>query len=250
MGLTATPAVEIEEMINASVLSVPDFVPSDLFELLENDREIFVGQTRGERFAQFAERTIYFGYRRNLKTFCYLHSFWMTFFEFQSMLRHSDSTGGPLFIPSAYEGSISNVSGGEGSAEDDVRIYRLFLSETGRLPNVNSVEDVLRLREDKRIRSLRQVISEWRVTEVGEGHPQAVANMRRDIELATRDLHRLDGAQRIGRFIGFLAIPVAIADAINGSFLGLTLAPVSPAIDIARKWRLRRMGWMGFGGGR
>ena len=182
--------------------------------------------------------------------FLQIHSFWQTFFEIVSMLKLAEKTHSALFIPSTARIRIRRTNSAElGTSAELVRIYRIYLAESGMLPTPTTFEEALRLRDDKNLNSLRSSLVRWlsSYSEIAE-EPELVASVRKEIAAAKSVASRLDKYARVASIVGYVTLPISIAEAATGrSFGSLALAPVGPAIDTYRILRLRKFGWLNFG---
>ncbi|WP_420629892.1 hypothetical protein [Candidatus Leptofilum sp.] len=178
--------------------------------------------------------------------FVSVHSVWKSIFELTNMLHFSQASSSPLFVPSTAEIKVSHNPEYMNNSMDAVQLYRLYLTERRMLPNVTCLEDVLRLREDKRLKTFRKVLNSW--MEISQGDDlKAIEEIRRDINKATSEISKLGEYQKFARLIGYISLPIAIADVIMGSPFGLLLAPIGPAVDLYSTLKLRKFGWLNFG---
>jgi hypothetical protein len=81
---------------------------------------------------------------------------------------------------------------------DAIRVWRIILCELDIRLTLNSLSDVLRLRDKRDIRNLRQVLQEWSVALRQKG-PTEEKRLRNELRSAVRDLRRLGRVKRVGR---------------------------------------------------
>ena len=184
--------------------------------------------------------------RDNPVEFLRTHAFWVTFFEFVSVLERSKSTLQPVFAPGP-QGCGAAREEHHSSPEDLMKVYRLFLSEMEMLPRPSSIVDLIRLREDRALTPLRAVLQEWAEIGKPDEDPRVIAQVRKDIKLAARDARRARAVQGAGRVVTYLGLPVAVADVLRGTAVGLGLAPVGVALELSAAEMFRRVKWLRFG---
>jgi hypothetical protein len=182
--------------------------------------------------------------------FLAVHAFWRSFYELVNMLRVSKLTANPLYMPSTAR--IRQLPKGHAArreTSESLRMYRLFLTETGRLPSPDSINDLDRLRSDPGLSSLRSVLAQW--AEVSRGATDSDASVlnkiRGDIVSATSRLKRSEKLGRMGSVVSLLSLPVTVYDALKGSALGLGLAPLGPMIEGVNAREIRKASWVRFG---
>jgi hypothetical protein len=245
MGICIRDGPTLDNDIGRGTLS-GSYAPSDLTGLAELSQLILGEIGRSE----WIYGITLFGMRRDPMRFLYTHVFWQTLFEIVRMLKLAEASRCALFMPSTTDIRARYTHSVEvDTSADLVRIYRVYLAESGMLPRPTTFEEVLRLREDKNLHGLRNCLSRWsrNYPEI-EQEPKLVTAMRKDIATASSAVSRLEGLARVGSIVGYVALPVAIAEATTGRSLGgLALAPLGPAIDTYRSLRLRKFGWINFG---
>jgi hypothetical protein len=163
------------------------------------------------------------------------------------MLKYSETTQSALFVPSTAQ--VRTMEGGRPTSSEMIRIYQIYLKESGLLPSPKGFDDVLRLREDKHIRSLRRALWRWVEThpDVG-GDLTLLSDMRAEISAASAAVKKLEGPARLANLVGYIALPISVAEAITGgSLIGLLLAPSAQQSTHTAFSKLRRFGWIKFG---
>jgi hypothetical protein len=92
-------------------------------------------------------------------------------------------------------------------------------------------------------------LDEWlKLVSDGIHNDRVISKIRQDIAKASRVVSRLDRYARVASLVGYIALPIGIAEAITGgNALGLALTPVGPAVDTYSYLKLRKFGWVQFG---
>jgi hypothetical protein len=142
-------------------------------------------------------------------------------------------TKGERFTPNYY------------TDEETMRCFYIFLEEIDSFPVVETIDDVLKLRDDKRIINWRGAIRDWSI-ELRAGNAEAEKNMRRSIRSAIRDLKRLGAVKNISGLMTVVSLPVAIYEAMaqligpGFAMTGLSIAieGYSRSIEWKHKWLL------------
>jgi len=246
MGLYVRSRGLLEQ--ESKALQIPGicYGPENLADFDDLDREL---TSPSESFSDFAALGLVLK-QYEPAGFLHVHAFWRTFFELINMLRVSEAEASPLFLPSAAPVRPEGDSSQWAEATDEhLQMFRLFLTETGRLPSPNSLKELHRLRQDPGLSSLRSILSHWAETarKATDGDVPLLNEMRGDIANASRRLRRAESLGRAGRIISFASLPVAVYDLLRGSALGTSLAPLGPAID-AYSLRLKHnASWVRFG---
>lgn len=181
--------------------------------------------------------------------FLAVHAFWKAFFELLNMLAVSESTENPLYLPSDARIDATAAGAQRRETSGSLRIYRLFLAETGRLPHPQSLRDVTLLRANPGLTALRERLGEWASVsrDATEGDAPVIDAIQRDVARAATQLRRAESLNRAGRIVNLLSLPISVFDALKGSSVGIGLAPIGPAIDGYTSRRLKRASWVRFG---
>jgi hypothetical protein len=116
-----------------------------------------------------------------------------------------------------------------------------------RFPRIQSIEQVLRLREDKRIIKFREKILEW--TEyLSEGDIKSEERVRKDIRKANKELSKINTAQKVSTFSTILSVPAFFADLIfSGGAIGGTLLVGSIGSLCYEYTKKKQYEWLLFG---
>jgi hypothetical protein len=176
-----------------------------------------------------------------------IHSYWNAFFALLHMLRLAEDSSCPVMLPGEVA-VTPNSSRSKSITPDLIRVYRVYLSESGLLPTPRTFNDVLRLREDSRLRALRRALDRWHAGYAAEqDEAELVQEIRKEITAANAVTGGLEDLAKIGSSVSYVSLPIGIAGAINGSLTALFLAPIGPAIETYRLLKLRRFGWGEFG---
>lgn len=151
--------------------------------------------------------------------------------------RHREETAWSRYLDSAH------------SRADAFRLFRLTLRDLdGYFPEVHTIEDVLRLREDKRIKRFRKKISEFSQG-LREGDIENLEEMTTAVTQANQVLKKLEPYRKVTKWITYLSLPVTIAEAIfyQVPILGSSLALVGAGSRIKIDYSKLKHDWVLFG---
>jgi hypothetical protein len=116
--------------------------------------------------------------------------------------------------------------------EDMVKCFYIFLEEVDSFPIISSIDDVLRLREDKLMKNWRESIGLW-ANEIKLGNPMSERKMRQAIRKAVKDLKRLGPVRNISSLMAIISLPIAIAELMTGIIgPGFTITGLSTAMEL------------------
>lgn len=245
MGLYVRDAGLLEASGNDLRQPGISYTPEFLTRFAELDRQL---TSRAKDFASFSEMGLILR-QFDWADFVGVHTFWRSFFELMNMLAVADATNNPLYLPGSAV--LRDVPAPSPAVDigGAVGVYRLFLAENGRMPSPTTLRQVQQLRRDPGLKSLRVVLGQWTEVARGAGDNDAavLAAIRRDVETASKRLKRAEHLSRAGKVVSLVGLPVAVYDTLKGSALGLSLAPIGPAIDGYGARQLRKAGWVRFG---
>jgi hypothetical protein len=182
--------------------------------------------------------------------FISVHTYWRSFFELTNMLEIAEVTKNPLFLPSnASVEPAPDTEVSVRSTRDTLRVYRMMLTETRRMPTPTTLRETEALRRDPNLRSLRAVLNQWTEVARGAGDDDApiLTAIQADIELATKSLRGAELLGGIGKLVSFVSLPLTTVDLLKGSAWGASLTPIGPAIDRYGARQLRKAGWIRVG---
>jgi len=224
--------------------TIHSYRPGDLLEFDSIDQML---TSRGDgSFENHLKKSVEFSLRRDAKKFVSIHAFWRSLFELTNMLSYSQKSDSPLFLPSAVDVSSRNIDTSIELTDDAIQIYRLYLTERGTLPRIKTLDDLIRLMNDKRLNNFRNVMNRWTAIASSE-NGKAISQIRADINSAKKEIESLGKYHNVGRIIGYVSIPIAVIDLLLGSPIGLLLTPIGPGIDLYSHMKLKKFGWLNFG---
>lgn len=132
--------------------------------------------------------------------------------------------------------------------EPNARIaVSIYMKESLAIPKIQTVDDVLRLRNDSRIKYFRAKIFEWcEKLRAGEfGSEEAIRTEIREANAAIKDLGKY---RTIGMWVTFLSVPLGVAGFLLGMPPSLAITtPLGVAFQIARIQKERQYRWLLFG---
>lgn len=115
---------------------------------------------------------------------------------------------------------------------DTVSLCQLAMhEELGYAPSVTSIEDVLRLRYDKRIVRFRELLFEWHKN-LSCGNAKMLTKMKTDIRKANKDLRHLKKWKTVDRWLFWAQLPTALIPVLSTI---VTVASVGTHLWIEKK---------------
>lgn len=127
-----------------------------------------------------------------------------------------------------------------------VASIRLFLDEIQYWPLVESFDDLLRLRSDKRFGQFRSILSMW-VDAILTNGVSAEAHLRRDISSANQSLRKATACARVGRWFTYLGLPLAVLDNLVFPVFGTLASIVGVALQAYADWNVGKSQWICIG---
>ena len=148
-------------------------------------------------------------------------------------------------IPIKY--SIQNINpknrGEIVKSDSSYQVYKIILDEIQYMPVLNSIEDVLRLRNDKRINRFRETIKNWTFV-ISSGDSSQENKVRGDIRKANVELKNLSKYQRINGWTTYFALPFIIIDLLSGVPIGSILTAISGAYELKSDLLKKKHSWL------
>lgn len=216
MGLKKSSVEELENKnINFKLFS---FMPSDMENLWF--------EFKNRKFENLIESTVNNVMRSNPQKLFYIQAFWRTIIEFNQLLKLSIDEKYPLVMP---ENLMGNDKLRGNAHKEEMMIFKIFLSERLTIPRLDSIDDVLRLREDRRILPLKNVLNEWN----SEYHAhngdmtRTINRIKKDISLAEKDIKRLEMRKKVASIITYISLPVGVAELFTGTPISLIAGGLS-----------------------
>ncbi len=157
---------------------------------------------------------------------------WSAFFMLEDILKaiylldHSAKMRMPIASPliSKSPERIALVNSHQSIADSSDNYYKVFqvvLDEIEYFPKVNSIEDALRLREDKRIVDFRQNLQNWTYA-LQVNDFQLEKKLRTEVRKSNKALKIVSDLKRIGAIITYVSLPLSIVP-----FIGLPIGVIS-----------------------
>ena len=143
--------------------------------------------------------------------------------------------------PTIDQANVTAVRRGR-EGGDLLRAYKISMDLTYYVPKPRNVREACEFRGSKSIASFRAVLNEWTL-ELKKGEGKAIERMKRDIELASRDLRSLGGYRQVSRLITYVSLLVSVAGALVGLPLGLLVAPFGIALRVKQDSLERATRW-------
>lgn len=130
--------------------------------------------------------------------------------------------------------------------ENSYSIYKIILDEIEFLPRLHSMEDVLRLRGDRRLSDFREVIFEWsKAFHLGDYNQ--VNKLRKEIRKSNLEFKRLKNYQRIGGWVAYASLPCIGIDLLTGFPVGQFLTAIGGGVQFGTNRLNKKNKWLLFG---
>lgn len=134
------------------------------------------------------------------------------------------------------------------TVRESYRILRLSLNEAiGELPKLKTIEDVLRLKDERErdIVRLREVVGEVE-TALRAGKENALTVAAREIRMAANDLNRGTSSVMISKWSTYLCLPIAAVEMYMGlpPVASITTAAVGTACTMSDDQNAAKNGWI------
>jgi len=217
MGLKIPTAEEYEKFYN----SIP-FRPGISFSP-NNFEDLWV--TPNNTPSTYLKNLIDFCFIDDLYDFFFIQSFWRTVFEFQRLLKFSAEKHLPLIMSD----DISRNNKKNLIFDNDaLGIFKIFLSERISVPKLTSLEDILRLRDDKRIIPLKEIMQDWNneYNQNNKDLSKLIERIKKDLYLAEKGIKRMDKIKEINRIVGYVCAPISLIP-----FLGIPITVINIALS-------------------
>lgn len=130
--------------------------------------------------------------------------------------------------------------------EYSYRVYQVMLEEVQYLPRVESLEDVMRLRNNKFIHQFKQVVEHWSMV-IREGDWKRELRVRQEIRKANLELKKIEEHEKINGFVTYLALPFIVFDLFIGFPTGSILTAISGAYQFKIDKIKRKQEWLMIG---
>ncbi|MEB9942239.1 hypothetical protein P4K75_29205, partial [Bacillus cereus] len=124
-------------------------------------------------------------------------------------------------------------------------VYKLCLvqmkDEIQYIPRIESIDDLLRLREKKEIKRFREVLIEWKNL-MNNGDIKLAEKIRSDILKANKEISKLDKWEKVDNWFYYLAVPTMFIPIISNV---VTVGGAYSRYHIESKQK--KYGWIGIG---
>ena len=187
-----------------------------------------------------------FAFRLSQSDYAVAHAFWKAVFEVVDLLNLSEKMRCPIYMPLDIPIEDNTPTPDNVIDEDLRRIYKIYVSERGFTPKIDCIQDLLRLREDKRLDPLREILKTWQ-NELSKEDVDGMNYVRKEIEAARTEVKKLDKYSDLGRFIGYASLPMSVVDLTIGTPIGLFMAPIGAAVNVWAKQKAKKFNWLNFG---
>jgi len=239
MGLKPLNAEEFEKNKN-NLINMPgiSFSPDNLENLWLDPRY----NTEEE----YINKGMQLAFADNEDDFFYIQSFWKTVIEFQNILDLSSDKELPLIM--SEDISVNNNLT-INKNNDELGLFKIFLSERTSLPRLSSIEDLLRLRDDKRILPLKEILKEWNYeyNHNNKDLNKIIMKIRNDMNLAEKELKKFDKIKNISGLVGYINIPIGLIEIFSGTFIGGIAGAATGLINIISSKSNKKNQWLYWG---
>jgi hypothetical protein len=241
LGLEIRPA----EHYDADV-PLFSYSPQDLEEFKKIDSLMFEGLDAGG-FMEHMQVSMDLAFRLSRTEFIHTHALYKTIFELFDLMKFSSNQRCPIYAPGYLDTRPTAPSTSSTPIlQDRTALYKLFVAERGFVPNLSKIDDVLHLREDKRLAPLRDTLRTWE-NEIRGSDVSAIQVVRKDVAKAQRELKKFGALAKAGQYISYASLPIGVADLFMQTPFSLVAGAVGSAMDIRARVGLERMSWFNFG---
>lgn len=124
-------------------------------------------------------------------------------------------------------------------------LFRVVMNELGPcMPIIKSIEDALRLREDKRIHRFRNRLAEL-IKGIKEGDVMNIKDMRLAVLDANKSLKNIGVFKRLTRLTAYLSLPLGIAESLIGlPVFGLSLGLIGGVSQVILDYTRLKHDWI------
>ncbi|HHI4981762.1 TPA: hypothetical protein ACP5VL_004467, partial [Vibrio parahaemolyticus] len=121
------------------------------------------------------------------------------------------------------QSDLSRLKGLKGENGEFLVSVKVVLNEFKYFPVLNSITDVLKLKDDPGFKEFRIFVNKW-VSAVSTGDHATEVLLRKEIEKANKSISKAHTCQKIGRIATYMGLPISIIDLMLGSPVGISLA--------------------------
>lgn len=122
-------------------------------------------------------------------------------------------------------------------------VIKIWLSEIETLPKLTTIEDVLRLREEKSITNFKDSIMEW-ADAISKGKKEE-QRLRDYIKIANKELKKLSNVQKVAGWTSVMSLPIDIA--ILAAGLPIITSPIGLGFYAYERHKKSKYDWVMFG---
>lgn len=123
-------------------------------------------------------------------------------------------------------------------------VIKIWLDEIEVLPKLTTIEDVLRLRENKSIANFKESIMEW-ADALSHAGLREEEKLRAYIKKANKELKKIEIVQRVSGWSTVISLPIDIAITMSG--LPIITSPIGLGLYTYEKWKAHKYDWIMFG---
>jgi hypothetical protein len=170
-----------------------------------------------------------------------------SYYDLISMIECSRQLGGiPAFTKIRPLKSQREKSSHHPVPDDAIQAFKFCLPNM-HMPKIQTIEQVLRLREDKRINKFREKILEW-ATLLSIGDVDSEKKIRTELKEANKELSKIETAQKLSTISTILSVPAFFADLfITGGAIGGSLMASSIGVLYYQHSKKKKYEWLLFG---
>lgn len=174
--------------------------------------------------------------------------FWLEYYSAMRNLIGSNELGVPIAVLTQPRGyTKASVEPRKPTQIDSLyQAFQIFLEEIEFVPRLTKIDDVLRLRGDKRIKNFRETLYQWSLI-LREGNIAAERRIRHDIREANKGLKQLGEWEKVGQWVTYISLPLSVASVFIGMPLGLVLTPISLTSRVYTDLQKRKYRWLMIG---
>ena len=125
-------------------------------------------------------------------------------------------------------------------------VYKIIMDEIQFLPELNTIEDVLRLRTDNKISDFKEVIFEWSKA-VKNGDYKDLHHLKKDIKKSSDEFKRMKKYKKVGGWVTYASLPFIAIDLVTQIPVGSLFTAIGGAVQFEGNRLSKKNQWLLFG---
>lgn len=234
----------IEIASNDAALDIEGLWDDELFRFLRDEGVIKRRRKSKEKYYEVYDKVLKSRWDSHLNEEIGKFFFIAEYLKMRELLNFGSNTKIPIKLDSSIypKSCVVNIDKKIKNSENHFGVYRILLEEVEYIPRLNTVEDVLELRQDKRIEDFRNVISEWSIA-IMEGNRKE-ENIRREIRKANKELKHYPKHVKISGWATYISVPLVIVDILTQIPIASVLSLVSGIYNFKSNRAKKKNNWL------